>query len=1239
MSDREAPKTVRRGFVPRRANTTAKRAPPEVIAAYSAPPPTNQVEPVNLPRTEVVVAPPAPKPKRRAAAAVAAAPPVPKDTASDTRPRTPRFETAVGKLPVPAEKKEQILKDYATDKRTALRTYEAAQAIHEEKGHYLTDITTYIPQTRRAFYPFILESYQQIFGLPAGEETIDPEACQKLMAKGQQAVEAFLYQRFVKEYLRQSSPYRGLLVYHGLGSGKTCSSIAAAEALYGVANKRIIVMTPSSLRANFLRELTFCGFRHFSTNNNWVALPRETILKKNPDDPKKLISTSDYSLTHYMFAKYVLSLSDGYIDSVIKKSKVPIWIPDFTAPPNFDTLSPTERDQIRAQIANSLSHRITFINYNGISADKLKYLACARRTEGKTIFDDAVIVVDEIHNLVRLMQGTILPFLQERPGKRKRKIAPEPVKPGNWIPGLCESSLNYGRGFLFYRLLTDAKNAKIIGLSGTPLINFPEELGILTNLLGGYIQSMEFRVASRPEELATILENDPRTDYVDIKAVQGGYQVTVSIFQEGYTKVRDDAAETGTGKFIGVRHTPDAQETIEQIYERISGAATEKGITMPPLSGVSFTSIPRLPPDDETFRNYFIDMGSSAVANEELLKKRLTGLVSYYRGSKKEFMPEVIEDTVVECPMSDWMLSQYAQARKDEITKEASKKSEPKGDDLFAAVEFFSKKKNPSSYRFRSRALCNFAFPKSIVRPFPDAPEETEEVVPVDDLDVADRQSEALDAAADTSAEVLAEIEREEAEAARIEEAERMEQEEEEAANEALSVGAEAVAAATAAPDVLRARTYQERLQLAMRQLREQREMWLRLSGPNQTQTLANYSPKLAQILERIAISPGPVLFYSQFKTVEGLGVAQIAMEANGYEQLIIDETDRYDLKLSPASIASIKKGPAAVPRIITFTGEGSREQRAAVLAIFNGNFSAMPRAIKQVFDEADAAIADKSATYAALGNRHGEICKVIGITGAGAEGISLKCVRQVHILEPYWNQVRLDQVKGRAIRICSHADLPPNERNVSIFTYVTVFAASQVKRGEDGVTGNESSAIGFTLSKDNGETSDQKVFNVSSRKQAINDGLLKVMKEAAVDCLMNAPDNDPTLQCFITTDTDTSKPMFIPDLALDKIETDADTMRRKLAETDVRAEVAEETGSSAAAAALVTRSRQTIVVDRIQAMIAGEQRTFTTKLKDALTGLYEVFDVKDLLQSRPLGTVYRDPISGYRGLKLRSKE
>jgi hypothetical protein len=38
-----------------------------------------------------------------------------------------------------------------------------------------------------------------------------------------------IHQQVVRDYLNIYTPYRGLLLLHGLGSGKTCSSIAIAE--------------------------------------------------------------------------------------------------------------------------------------------------------------------------------------------------------------------------------------------------------------------------------------------------------------------------------------------------------------------------------------------------------------------------------------------------------------------------------------------------------------------------------------------------------------------------------------------------------------------------------------------------------------------------------------------------------------------------------------------------------------------------------------------------------------------------------------------------------------------------------------------------------------------------------------------------------------------------------------------------------------------------------------------------
>lgn len=54
-------------------------------------------------------------------------------------------------------------------------------------------------------------------------------------------------------------------------------------------------------------------------------------------------------------------------------------------------------------------------------------------------------------------------------------------------------------------------------------------------------------------------------------------------------------------------------------------------------------------------------------------------------------------------------------------------------------------------------------------------------------------------------------------------------------------------------------------------------------------------------------------------------------------------------------------------------------------------------------------------------------------------EGVSLKRVREVHLLETYWNFSRLEQVYGRALRFCSHKDVPKANRIVDIFYYFAI--------------------------------------------------------------------------------------------------------------------------------------------------------------------------------------------------------
>jgi hypothetical protein len=170
-------------------------------------------------------------------------------------------------------------------------------------------------------------------------------------------------------------------------------------------------------------------------------------------------------------------------------------------------------------------------------------------------FDNAVIVIDEIHNLIRYMQGTIDPYLIKLKGF-KRIIAPEAVGVGRWKPSLCgQESRLYARGYSFYRLLMDATNSKLVGLSGTPLINFTEEIWILANVVHGYIPIVEGLIEQVGQEskIRAVGTANPYTDYVGVKqSASGGIQVTLTLLPHGVRKIEAKKSQWALGK--GAKH-------------------------------------------------------------------------------------------------------------------------------------------------------------------------------------------------------------------------------------------------------------------------------------------------------------------------------------------------------------------------------------------------------------------------------------------------------------------------------------------------------------------------------------------------------------------------------------------------------------------------------------------------------------------------------------------------------------
>jgi hypothetical protein len=150
-----------------------------------------------------------------------------------------------------------------------------------------------------------------------------------------------------------------------------------------------------------------------------------------------------------------------------------------------------------------------------------------------------------------------------------------------------------------------------------------------------------------------------------------------------------------------------------------------------------------------------------------------------------------------------------------------------------------------------------------------------------------------------------------------------------------------------------------------------------------------NSSCKMTNIIFNMQLSKGPILIYSNQVMIEGLQIIKIYLK---------------HIKYSPFN--SNLDGNDYL-RYTEFTGNIDKDIR-----VYN---------VRQ-FNEPE--------------NFKGKHINVILLSPAGTEGINLFNIRQVHILEPYWDEVRTLQLIGRSNRSCGHKLLPVNERIVDIFRY-----------------------------------------------------------------------------------------------------------------------------------------------------------------------------------------------------------
>ena len=233
-------------------------------------------------------------------------------------------------------------------------------------------------------------------------------------------------------------------------------------------------------------------------------------------------------------------------------------------------------------------------------------------------------------------------------------------------------------------------------------------------------------------------------------------------------------------------------------------------------------------------------------------------------------------------------------------------------------------------------------------------------------------------------------------------------------------------------------------------------EKYGRMFAPDK---VAQFSGKIHNIIQSIQKSNGVVLIYSRYLE-GGLLPMALALEELGLR--------RYN---STGSSRDLMKTPKyqTDPFIVKTRQKGDKEEKSiAQYVMITGTSRFSPnnkKDLEMVFHE---------------NNVDGKYVKVVLISEAGSEGIDFKYLRQIHIMDPWYNMSRIEQIIGRGIRNKSHCMLPFEERNVEIYMHGTVDTTT------------------------NTELADMYMYRIAEEKAIKIGQITRVMKEVAVDCLLN---------------------------------------------------------------------------------------------------------------------------------------
>lgn len=207
--------------------------------------------------------------------------------------------------------------------------------------------------------------------------------------------------------------------------------------------------------------------------------------------------------------------------------------------------------------------------------------------------------------------------------------------------------------------------------------------------------------------------------------------------------------------------------------------------------------------------------------------------------------------------------------------------------------------------------------------------------------------------------------------------------------------------------------------------------------------TIKKYSPKFYEIIKSIEEAEGLVFVYTQFET-SGILPLAFALEIAGYT--------KYKSKHVP---------------LLDYKGKKPNNGKQYLIISGKDNLS------------------KGSSEFIKKGqNMINEPVKVILGTKAASEGLNLFGVREMHVVDPWHNLNRLEQVVGRGTRRHSHKKLEPEKQNLTIYYYA------------------------ITTPKNDEESVDMKIYRTAEEKDLKIAKIELLLKRNAIDCNLNREGN-----------------------------------------------------------------------------------------------------------------------------------